>query len=72
MGEDKELHPQVVLMSMLKSGDEGVHENNDVANVAIIDQDVTELSVNMGNMCSRKTEHWMCLRTVCTSCCVHV
>lgn len=41
-------------MRLLQSGDIGVHVSNDVVNVAVIDRDVTELAVNMGNMNSRK------------------
>lgn len=34
--------------------------SNDVVNVAIIDQDVTEPAVNMGDVCSRKTVDVFC------------
>lgn len=47
-------------MSLLKSGDVGVHVNNAVVNITIIGQDVRELAVNMEKMHSRKTEHIAC------------
>lgn len=60
VGDEEELYPQVVWMGLLESGGVGVRVSNDVVNVAIIDQDVTEPAVNMGDVCSRKTVDAFC------------
>lgn len=64
MGDEEELYPQVVWLRLLESGGVGVCVSNDVVNVARIDQDVTELIVNMGDVCSRKTADMFCVWVV--------
>lgn len=60
VGEDKELHPRVLMISLLMCGDAGVHVNNDAVNATIIGQDVTELRVNAKSLAFRKTVNMGC------------
>lgn len=72
MGKDEWLHPQVVFINLLKSGDVDVHMNNGVGSVAVAGQDVTELALNTENVLQEISKHGMCPSSVCNPCCIHL